>query len=206
LVEVVKRHGKNADECRAVYFTTPFGAFEKRVVVDIASKTLSATYLWGLFLTIFIVQTDLQMRGVSENVEVMFGDNKTFGRKAKMLYPLIRDGIGRKSGTSFPSDVLFKDDKEFLPRQLSDMLAWLLRRAWNGQRNDFEWILDELKSVIKISPHSLMLCEQNIDRLMAIEGMGNVLPIPQDVLDKWEAEVGRDAISSLTRSKKAKRR
>jgi hypothetical protein len=63
LVEVAKAHGTEAGDCRAIYFTTPFNVFEKRVVADIASKTLSAPYLWGLFLTMFAVHNDLSPRG-----------------------------------------------------------------------------------------------------------------------------------------------
>jgi hypothetical protein len=202
LVEVAKAHGTEAGDCRAIYFTTPFNVFEKRVVADIASKTLSAPYLWGLFLTMFAVHNDLSPRGLDRDFEVIFDENKVFGRRAKILYPLIRDGVAERAGISLPQEPLFRDDKDFLPLQLSDMLAWLLRRTWNGRHNEFEWILDELKSAIPISPHSLMLCAHNADVLMTIDALSEKLPIPQNILDAWEREVGREEINSLTRKKK----
>jgi hypothetical protein len=204
LVEVAKAHGTKTGDYRAIYFTTPFNVFEKRVVADIASKTLCAPYLWGLFLTMFAVHNDLDARGLAGDFEVIFDENKVFGRRAKILYPLIRDGVATKAGISLPREPLFKDDKDFLPLQLSDMLAWLLRRTWNGRQNEFEWVLDELKSAIPISPHSLMLCAHNADVLMAIDELSEKVPIPQNILDAWESEVGREAINSLTRKKKSK--
>jgi hypothetical protein len=190
LVEVAKAHGTEVGDFRAIYFTTPFNVFEKRVVADIASQTLSAPYLWGLFLTMFAVHNDLSARGLAQDFEVIFDENKVFGRRAKILYPLIRDRVAGGVGISLPREPLFRDDKEFLPLQLSDMLAWLLRRTWNGRHNEFEWILDELKLATPISPHSLMLCAHNADVLMAIDALSEKLAISQNILDAWEVRSG----------------
>jgi len=47
-----------------------------------------------------------------------------------------------------PVDVLFRDDKDFLPLQAADLYAWVLRKANNDPSyKEYHWLLDELQNV-----------------------------------------------------------
>lgn len=191
LVDVIKKHGARSEDCRAIYFTTPFSIFEQRVTVDL-KKPFTAAYFWGLLLLMVGVHADLGMRGIKEEFEVIFDEHKIFGTRAQVLYPLVHDVIQQRLGITLPQSPLFRDDHKFMPLQMSDMLAWLLRRTWNGQRNEFSWMLDELASAIKISTHSLILCHHNIDLFMATKRIPLPISISEETMTQWAREVGVD--------------
>ena len=52
-----------------------------------------------------------------------------------------------------PIEPEFRDDREFLPLQAADMLAWLWRRAAEYGPNSFDWVAREL-NVVEMSPQS----------------------------------------------------
>jgi hypothetical protein len=204
LAEVIKSHTVSPNGLRAIYFTTPFDVFKEHVVRDL-EKPLSAVYLWGLFLILVAIQKDLDERGVSGPFDPIFDRNDVFGRKARVLYPLIRDSVNDKLKISLPYDAAFKDDQSFPPLQAADMLAYLLRRSWNSKSHayneDFDWMLTELWPHINHSPQSLMLCAHNIDLLVKLKGWNDSLPIPEEAIRKWQDEVGISAIDAMFKRK-----
>jgi hypothetical protein len=194
LFEVIRQHGKRSDICRATYFTTPFSVFHKKVTDDLpaSTKRYSAAYLFGLILLMNAIEADLKERSLNDHLEIIFDEHEIFGKRAQVLYPMLAEFAEKNYGEKYPPSPLFGDDKEFTPLQLADMLAWSLRRMWNGRDNEFQWILDELPSIIPFSPHSVRLCERNIDILMAPERVPLPLSLTEESVRQWGEKVGID--------------
>ena len=54
-----------------------------------------------------------------------------------------------------PVEPLFRDDKEFLPLQAADLLAWVSRRDAVGDPHSFGWLWQELTDVRVFPPMRL---------------------------------------------------
>lgn len=194
LFEVIRQHGKRSDFCRAMYFTTPFAAFHKKMTDDLPARTkrYSAAYLFGVVLLINAIVAEIKHRGTGDHLEAIFDEHLIFGKRVQEFYPLLCDFAERVYGEKYPPSPCFRDDKDCTPLQLADMLAWSLRRVWNGQDNEFQWILDELPRIIPISEHSVRLCERNIDVLMASERIPLPLSLTEESVREWGTKTGVD--------------
>lgn len=69
---------------------------------------------------------------IKERCEFIFDNQHGYEHKAKELFPMILDGnklmFPRSHRSYIGSTPAFEDDKEYLPIQAADMMAWLLRR------------------------------------------------------------------------------
>ncbi len=72
---------------------------------------------------------------------------------------------GRFGANRPPNAPRFADDKEVVPLQAADMLAWLFRRAWNGERSELEWIATELQPAIPMSTHVQILDRPRLENM-----------------------------------------
>jgi hypothetical protein len=81
-----------------------------------------------------------------------------------------------------PSDILFRDDRNFLPLQAADMLAWLLRKALNGERSEWEWIAEELTPDIPMAEHSSIF---SADRMKGILNLSQEIPLDPVKFEEW---------------------
>lgn len=194
LFDVIRRHGKRSNVCRAMYFTTPFAVFHRKMTDDlpVRMKRYSAAYLFGAILLTNAIVAEVKYRGTSDHVETVFDKHEIFGKRLQELYPLLCDFAERVYGERYPPSPLFRDDKDYTPLQLADILAWSLRRMWNGCDNEFQWILDELPSIIPISEYSLRLCERNIEILMAPERVPLPLSLDEESVREWGKKTGID--------------
>ena len=70
--------------------------------------------------------------GVREPFEMAFDSNAVLEPIIRAFYAYIREPMRRtlgEAGALLPSDVLFRDDKQFMPLQAADMLAGLQRHV-----------------------------------------------------------------------------
>jgi hypothetical protein len=108
-------------------------------------------YFWPFHNTIMAACFALWDRGIREKFEIIFDENVIFGPRARVWYPVIREGMRIREPEAFtimPVDPLFRSDDEFLPIQAADLFAWCIRRATDqGGDAGFEWLLDEMKDV-----------------------------------------------------------
>lgn len=96
--------------------------------------------------------------GVPEQLEIIFDEHSIFKPRVDYWYSRIRGDIGTLHDPALasvlPPSPIFKTDLEFAPLQAADVLAWLFRNAYSGNRNEFEWIAEELHSVIPMSQYA----------------------------------------------------
>jgi hypothetical protein len=111
-------------------------------------KPANNPYFVGFHQIIAAVGLHLLDRKYAGRFEIIFDENVIFGPKAKRWYPLVRDVALPEIAGLLPLEPIFKNDHEFLPLQAADMLAWLVRRAWNqNQSQQFGWLIDEIPNV-----------------------------------------------------------
>jgi hypothetical protein len=97
---------------------------------------------------------DLLSQGQTEHCEIFFDENKIFGPRAKVWYPVIRHGFLPEIQGILPVEPFFRDDKEILPLQAADLTAWIQRTySCKGSLGNFEWLYEELRGM-GISPFS----------------------------------------------------
>jgi len=193
LFEVVREHSKRGDICRAMYFTTPFAAFHQKLTDDLPARTkrYSSAYLIGSIFLMNAIDAEIKDRGLRDDlVEVIFDKHDIFSKRMEVIYPLLCQFAEKHYGMKYPPSPTYRDDREFVPLQLADMLAWSLRRMYNGHDSTFQWILDELPSLIPISPRSVMLCERNMDILLASERVPLPLELTEESVREWGQKTG----------------
>jgi hypothetical protein len=61
-------------------------------------------------------------------VDFIFDEQEGMGEEARFFYRIIRDGQPAAVRSMLSSDPIFRDDKQVLPLQAADMLAWHVRR------------------------------------------------------------------------------
>jgi Protein of unknown function (DUF3800) len=125
-------------------------------------KPLNEPYFWSFQTMIMSVCLELWDRGLREKFEIIFDEQVIFGRRSKVWYPVVRDVCQRlfpEEYSLLPVDPLFRNDKEFLPLQASDLFAWLFLRVVNNQKHTFDWIRGEMRSLVYSEENS-----QHFDR------------------------------------------
>jgi hypothetical protein len=83
---------------------------------------------------------ELLEQGVTERFELIFDDDPILGPRVRRWYPVFRSHMEPHEQAIMPVDPLFRNDVEFRPLQVSDMLAWLVHRELNGLDHTFDWI------------------------------------------------------------------
>ncbi len=127
-------------------------------------------------------------------MEMIFDEHVIIGPRVKIWYPLIKESFKGRSEYEMdrlhdilPQEPMFKDDQEYLPLQAADLIAWLFRMAWSGNRNEFEWIAVELSSVIPMSEYSSVFTAERMQRIKAISLQMN---FPPDLINSWQKRLG----------------
>lgn len=109
-----------------------------RILKPLLPKTLATPYLFACGGMIVAVSSHEEYAGRSEKIQCIFDAQQKIGNRAARLYEQIV-GIKSKLGKPLPgfesSDLvilpnLFRDEKQFLPIQAADMVAWHVRRFW----------------------------------------------------------------------------
>jgi hypothetical protein len=119
-------------------------------------------YVFAHEILIIAAWHELMSRGQSERFEIIFDENLVFAPRVKALYiPLLRVAP-EEIRKILPVDPLFRDDKEFVPLQAADMLAWLLRRTAASERHAMDWVHEILNPAVRVSPHSQILSREVI--------------------------------------------
>ncbi len=112
---------------------------------------------------------ELLSRNQTERCEVFFDENKIFGPRAKVWYPVICRTFPRKVQAVLPVEPFFRDDAEVLPLQAADLTAWIQRKfSSDGDLGEFEWLYEELRG-IRVSSCSKIIDAQWIADMKAHE-------------------------------------
>jgi hypothetical protein len=103
-------------------------------------------------------------RGYRHQFDLFFDEQLKYGPRAAKLYKIVQDVARPRYRRMLPDAPIFRKDDEFLPLQAADMFAWLVRKYYNRDVADWQWLLDELKSVeTMVSP---FLDEKRLTELM----------------------------------------
>ena len=153
-------------------------------------KPWSEPYFWPYQNTIMASCFELWGAGLRERFEMIFDANVIFGPRARHWYPLIQDVVRHRepeAATILPVDPMFRDDAEFRPLQAADLFAWCIRDATDIQgAGQFEWLLDELRSV-SLSDYSQYYDRERMVWILEQRNeMARAGPLPIHIRDKYQ--------------------
>jgi uncharacterized protein DUF3800 len=117
-------------------------------------KPTDTPYYMAFYDLLYAVNKEVSQEGGQERFEIIFDEQPSLGAKVRALYPfarLIYEATEPGSIALLPIDLLFRDDKEFMPLQAADMIAWLRRRRVTD--DSFAWLTAEMPQT-KLSSHS----------------------------------------------------
>ena len=138
-------------------------------MADAMPDKLRDPYFLAFFGILAGVCYELLDMGVPEAIEVIFDEHSIFRPRVNAWYSWMRDNIGEFHDYALqrvlPPSPIFKDDKELVPLQAADVLAWLFRNALSGNRNEFEWMAEELSPVIPMSQYATVYDAERMENV-----------------------------------------
>ena len=203
-VAIIKRHLPQW----AIHVTVDIGEWW-RVIAPDTPKMLSDPYFmafWGILLGVCCEMLDTK---VPERFEVVFDEHSIFRPRINLWYLFVQDMLRELHDEALarimPPSPLFRDDKEFVPLQASDVLAWLFRHASSGQRTEFEWIATELAPLIPMSDYSTIYTGKRIEdvRNLSFELQKKMTP---ERIRAWKEKYAIDSLYRVSRKVNRKMR
>jgi Protein of unknown function (DUF3800) len=183
LVNVLVRNAPR----RAIHFTYNIADFQKyrapRSLPPMANPYFEGAL--GIMAGVCYDEIDL---GVPEEVEIIFDEHVIFRPRLHMWYPLLKAGLELYDPAMkgvLPLQPRFKDDKRFAPLQAADIVAWLFRTAFSGQRTEFEWIATELTHLVPMSNYRSIFTAERMNRINSMN-----LDFPIELIHQWEKDLG----------------
>ena len=122
------------------YISLDLDTFEKWKIY--AVKPLDNVFVIPALAILGSVGHEQVERGKQEQCEVIFDKQEIFAPRLQIMYPEIRASLcaSNPALAVLPRQPRFEDDKEYLPLQAADMLAWIVRHVESGEAHDYEWI------------------------------------------------------------------
>jgi hypothetical protein len=155
---------------KAIYATVDVSALHARP--EIRDNVLGRSY-WGMFLAILAGVCDELIEAKTyplEPFEIIFDRQVNYEPKIRIWYPCLRrlyiESIDPVAEKLLPNEVLFRDDKEFLPLQAADVIAWHFRMLKEGQSSQFEWVANSLAGIIPVSRFSKHFDGESLQRIL----------------------------------------
>jgi len=183
-VEIIKQF-----PLRAIHVTIDLEAFEKNWSPHLA-KPMNSPYFMGCYTILSGICYDQLDLEVSDPVEVIFDNHVIFAPRINLWYRLIREAWETIYDSALkavlPSAPRFEDDKQFVPLQASDILAWLFRMAFSGRRNRFEWIAGELSPLIPMSTYASVFSADRMNRIAALSYKQKFSP---ETVKRWKEKL-----------------
>jgi hypothetical protein len=130
-------------------------------------KPADTPYFFAFLSVIYVAYKELRERGEKERFEMIFDEQLALGPKVKAWYPVMRAGTEADepgAAALLPIDLLFRDDKEFVPLQAADMIAWLRRKRITD--HSFDWLEAEMPHT-KVSVYSQELRTTDLAVMLA---------------------------------------
>jgi hypothetical protein len=88
---------------------------------------------------------EMVWQGVSEEIDLFFDNQDRMKPQIKEWYPMYLSGLSDRERAIMPPDLVFRDDKKFLPLQMSDFVSWIERTVLNKDQHPFGNTLRSLK-------------------------------------------------------------
>lgn len=142
-----------------VYCSIDLDAFEELVPrVDVHRKgkalkrvnTLTRQPYFHCFHTVCsAVCYELLKRGETQRFEIFFDEQDVLAPRVREWYPIYKSLLRPEEQAIMPLDPLFRDDKENMPLQIADFIAWVVRADQSGKQNPFTGIAREMRGLTR---------------------------------------------------------
>lgn len=137
-----------------------FSALHITVDVAVYAKELEGykgyggnPYFFAFHMFINAAILEMLDRPVREQCEIFFDEHPSLGEKSKRWYPFTRSLMTPDEKIVAPVEPFFRDDKQFMPLQAADMVAWIQRRANSESPEVLQW-MDPHFTNLGLSHHS----------------------------------------------------
>jgi len=111
-------------------------------------KVIREPYWLCFHSMIMAVCYELVDQEVKERFEIIFDENSILGPRVKAWYPAMRSWMEPHEQAITPIEPIFRDDKEFVPLQCADVLAWILHRQLDDRDHSFDWIANAMHGLV----------------------------------------------------------
>ena len=159
-------------------------------------KLFRHPYFFPFHVMITTVCYESLTRGEIQRFEIIFDENKIFGPRAKLWYPIILSTMKPDTLALMPPEPLFRSDHQVLPLQAADLTAWITQKQGTTGLGEFGWILDELRGLVR-SPLSRLLRAELPKILQDVDNTKNTsegIKIQQAALRAYRDIFGKDWI------------
>jgi hypothetical protein len=102
----------------------------ERIVAPYAPYGLNPYTVCFQYLIVPVANQQAQIGGPKVPIDFVFDNQEGLGESARFIYKLVRTAQPNAVQKYLSVEPLFRDDKEVLPLQAADMLAWHIRRRW----------------------------------------------------------------------------
>jgi hypothetical protein len=177
LVAIIKDHAKLAIHC-----ATDLSCFDELIgSCEAFPRHLRKPFTWTFSAAIAGVGYEaIELK--AESVELFFDQHDKYAPIVRRAYPFLRQMCDPELSRILPEDIWFRDDCKFLPLQAADLLAWLFRKAFNGERNEWEWIAEELMPTIPMAEHSSIFTCERMERIIKLS---KEIPVDLVKFEEW---------------------
>jgi hypothetical protein len=87
---------------------------------------------------------EVLLRNRFERFEIFFDDNDILGPRVKEWWPVYLAALEPHERVVAPEDPMFRDDKKFMPLQLADFAAGMIRMEHSGEKHSLLRVAKEL--------------------------------------------------------------
>jgi hypothetical protein len=137
--------------------------YNELVKGQIPERYDSAYYFLFPFFIGAVVNME-RLDGLSEPTEFVFDSDERFERLAYEMVPKL---MPLKSFSGGIVSVLYRNDKEFLPLQAADLLAWQIRRAFSVTKEPRRKHFDAARLRPRKEPHTFIVTRDMLGDMMA---------------------------------------
>lgn len=185
-IDILKKYPQ-----KAIYVTVDIPAYQMSVGKQ--KHHVSDPYFTAFFAIVAGVGHEVIDTGVPEPLDLIFDEHAIFSPRINLWYPVMLEMVRELDDPALarvlPLFPMFRDDKEFLPLQPSDVIAWLFRMSWSGYRTEFEWIASELAPVIEMSRYSTIYDGERLGELEARISEAQKHMTPERIA-RWNKKLG----------------
>lgn len=129
-----------------------------RAVTDSRLHFFNQPIFMAFHAVLLGVAQEVVRQRVTERIEIFIDNNDVLKGEMKRQYPILLEVLDERQRNVMPSELYFRDDKEFLPLQAADLLMGDLRLRSNKNERWPKLSLEKLR----LSPHSKPLTEDRL--------------------------------------------
>jgi hypothetical protein len=182
-----------------VSITLDLKAFAERYGVSWEGLDIGHPYVWTFQMMIGAVAITLFHGGHRESFDIIFDEQSSFAAKCKKWYRAIKEiCVPPQLQPLLPTEPIFRDDREFLALQASDLYAGLVRSAKGhdaeADLDGYGWLRKELASVTTISG-----CSQKVGRAMLSNQTKSSTPMGEKEATRAIALMDEDGLDAYRR-------